>query len=121
VPGEVDWRDGGGQAIGGYYSDDPPRIGLSARVCAWLWLNLDGSYHLESLDAQAWAWHTFSHEIAHHLGYDHGERTVGADCIGVRRVGLVMRRAGQPQWWRLLVRHDLARSRYCARRSASTI
>jgi hypothetical protein len=82
-------------------------------VCAWLELGLDGNMLPALIADEAWAWHTFSHEAAHALGYDHGEKTVGADCVGYRRMALLMKRAGIPRWFRQAVRAELRPLHYC--------
>lgn len=88
-------------ASGAYWDDV---ISLSGDVCR----NIDLAFTVRPLRGQALAraangWHVFAHEYAHHLGYDHGEQTIGADVAGERLERHLMARCDVPQNLRIRI------------------
>lgn len=80
----------------GTYDEPTQAINLAPRLCRTLARDLAGQYGKRP-DASAKAWSAFAHELAHHRGYDHGEHTLGADCVGERIDAGLMRKAGLPR------------------------
>ena len=82
-----------GNEYGGYW--DGTVIALRANACRWIGRTLAGERPADwRRTIVALNWHLFAHEVAHSQGFDHGEKTVGADCRGWRIMRPLMRAAG---------------------------
>src|SRR3990167_6992471 len=82
----------GGEEFGGYW--DGTVIALRANACRWIGRTLAGERPADwRRTIVAFSWHLFAHEVAHSQGFDHGEKTVGADCRGWRIMRPLMRAA----------------------------
>jgi hypothetical protein len=81
--------------FGGYFDATTRVISMQGWACGWIGRTLRGRHPAQwRMTLTAKSWHLFSHEVAHSLGYDHGESTVGADCEGWRLMRGLMRAAG---------------------------
>jgi hypothetical protein len=87
----------------GWYDETGPTIGLPPWACRTIARSLSG----EGRPARVgMAWFVFSHEVAHHLGFEH-EGSPSTDAVGWRRLGLLMARGGVPVELRQAARRAL--------------
>ena len=89
------------EEAGGWYWPDK---GIELRVmwCRAIGRTLAG----QRPNGAGFAWHTFAHEVAHSLGYDHGTSTIGAQCAGWRMMRPLMRKAGLPRGYARKLWHE---------------